>query len=274
MSLRASPVKELALAHHLRIEQPKSLKDPASQAMLGLLDYDLMVVAAYGLILPRAVLDQPRLGCVNIHGSLLPRWRGAAPIVRAIEHGDAQTGICIMKMEAGLDTGPVYSTHTLAIDAYATAATLHDSLASLGAVALLQALPGIASGSLVPQPQADEGVTYASKIVKNEAPIDWSLDAVTLNNKIRAFDPFPGATTLWQGQVLKVWGSRLTLLSDLEAAPGTVIAAGSDSFLIATGRGVLEITALQKAGARRVSGPAMRQSIAMEVGEQCQMATT
>lgn len=267
MSLKASPVKELALAHNLRVEQPKTLKDPAVQAMLAALDFDLMVVAAYGLILPQAVLDQPRLGCINIHGSLLPRWRGAAPIVRAIQYGDTQTGICIMKMEAGLDTGPVFSTHALAIEPTATAASLHDALANLGASALLEALPKIAAGSLVAQQQPLEGVTYADKIAKNEAPLNWSLDASTLANQVRAFDPFPGATTLYKGEVLKVWSAKVKSFGQSLAVPGTVLTVTSDSIEIATGQGSLSITAMQKAGAKRLSGQAMRQAIPISVGE-------
>ena len=279
MLLVASPVKELAQTHGIRVEQPKSLKDPAAQAMLAQLECDLMVVAAYGLILPQAVLDLPRLGCINIHASLLPRWRGAAPIVRAIEQGDAQTGICIMRMEAGLDTGPVYSTHRLAIQPDATAAVLHDALAQLGGVALLEALPGIAQGQLIPVEQSADGVTYASKITKDEAPLDWSQKTEVLVNKIRAFDPFPGTTTLWRSEVLKIWAGKVWAASALvdglpaqsSAAPGCVLACTSDSFVVATGDGAMEVTAIQKAGSKRVSGKSMRQAIPIAVGERFSM---
>ena len=281
MLLAASPVKELAQMHGIRVEQPKSLKDPAAQAMLAQLECDLMVVAAYGLILPQAVLDLPRLGCINIHASLLPRWRGAAPIVRAIEHGDTQTGICIMRMEAGLDTGPVYSTHRLPIRPTATAAVLHDELAQLGGVALLEALPGIAKGTLIPIEQAADGVTYASKITKDEAPLDWSQKTEELVDKIRAFDPFPGTTTLWRGEVIKIWAAKVWTAAargdnwpaQSSPLPGCVLACTSDSFVVATGDGAIEVTAIQKAGAKRVSGKSMRQSVPIAVGE-CFGATT
>ena len=269
MALKASPVKELALAHGIRVEQPKTLKDPAAQAMLAQLECDLMVVAAYGLILPQAVLDLPRLGCINIHASLLPRWRGAAPIVRAIQSGDTQTGICIMQMEAGLDTGPVYSTHYLPIGPDVTAAVLHDALAQLGGTALLEALPRIAKDDLIAVPQSLDGVTYASKIAKDEAPLDWSQDSRVLVNKIRAFDPFPGATTVWRGEALKIWEAKFWVgeTAPSIAQPGSILACTNDSFVVSTGTGAIEITAIQKAGAKRISGKSMRQAIPIAVGE-------
>ena len=280
MALKASPVKELATAHGIRIEQPKSLKDPAALAMLTQLDCDLMVVAAYGLILPQAVLDWPRLGCINIHASLLPRWRGAAPIIRAMQSGDTHTGICIMRMEAGLDTGPVYSTHNLPIHPDMTAAALHDALATLGGAALLAALPAIANGDLIAIPQALDGITYASKITKDEAPLDWSQPSSVLVNKIRAFDPFPGTTTLWRGELIKIWAAKIwagEICGDnvggdgspalSNPSPGYILACTNESFVVATGDGAIEVTAVQKAGAKRLSGKPMRQAMPIAVGE-------
>ncbi len=258
--LQASAVKTYALQQGLPVEQPVSLKTPEAQALLAKYPCDLMIVAAYGLLLPPAVLAFPRLGCVNVHGSLLPRWRGAAPIVRAIEAGDQQTGICIMKMEAGLDTGPVYSEVSCPIEPTDTASTLHDRLALLGGQALVAALPQIASGQQ-PSTQPEQGVTYAHKISKAEAMIDWQHSAHQLANRIRAFDPFPGAATGWAGQPLKIWSAIAQDRSSNQEAAGTVLQTTGDSFLVATAQGALKVTAVQLPGGKRLSGAAMMQAL-------------
>ena len=204
--LAASAVKQCAVRHALPVEQPATLETPAggrTTARSG--RPDVMVVAAYGLILPQSILQMPRLGCINIHASLLPRWRGAAPIQRAIAAGDAESGVTIMQMEAGLDTGPMLLTRAVPIDARETAATLHDRLATLGAQALLDALEEIAQGTATPRVQPAEGVTYATKLRKEEAAIDWSRSAAEIDRQIRAFDPWPVAETRWNGQQLRVW---------------------------------------------------------------------
>lgn len=254
--LQASPVKQLALARGLPVVQPESPKrDPAAVDRLRAFDADLMVVVAYGLILPRSVLSAPRLGCVNVHASLLPRWRGAAPIQRAIMAGDRETGVCIMGMEAGLDTGPVYLTRKTPIEPQETAATLHERLADMGARALLEALPGIADGSLHPVPQADAQATYAHKLSKDEAMIDWSQSAETIERLVRAFDPWPVAQTRIGDGVLRIWSAEVDSEPvDSEPAvtrpPGTVIAATRTGIAVATGQGILRITRVQPPGKR------------------------
>ena len=203
--LAASAVKQCAVRHGLPIEQPATLREPSAVAGLQRWFADVMVVAAYGLLLPQSILRTPRLGCINIHASLLPRWRGAAPIQRAIAAGDAETGVTIMQMEAGLDTGPMLLTRAVSIDARETGASLHDRLASLGAQALLDVLDAVAQGTATPRAQPAEGVTYAAKIRKEEAAIDWSRSAAEIDRQIRAFDPWPVAQTRWNGQQLRVW---------------------------------------------------------------------
>jgi methionyl-tRNA formyltransferase len=212
------------------------------------------------LILPPAVLAMPTRGCINIHASLLPRWRGAAPIHRAIAAGDAETGVCIMQMEAGLDTGPVYARASLPITTAATTATLHDQLAALGGQMMVAALPGILAGTLTAQPQAAQGVTYAAKIEKSEAPLDWQQPAATLARQVRAFNPFPGATLRWQGQTIKVFSAHVAqedgvpTQSDTEPPrdlPGAVLHAGSAQIVVQCGSGALVLTEIQKPGGRR-----------------------
>src|SRR5689334_11836317 len=200
--LRASPVKLLAQEAQLPIGQPATLKTPEGRAILHEWSPDLLVVVAYGLILPQAVLDRPRLGCLNIHGSLLPRWRGAAPIQRAILAGDAETGVCIMQMEAGLDTGPVLIERRHPIGMHDTAGDLHDALAELGAAALLEAVEALVAGTVVMRPQPAEGVTYAAKLEKSEAAIDWTRDAAQIDRQVRAFNPWPVAETAYAGETL------------------------------------------------------------------------
>ncbi len=211
-----------------------------------------MVVAAYGLLLPPAILQTPRLGCINIHASLLPRWRGAAPIQRAIAAGDAQSGVTIMQMEAGLDTGPMLLSRAVAIGARETAASLHDRLASLGAQALLDALESIAQGAATPRKQPAEGVTYAAKIRKEEAVIDWSRSAVEIDRRIRAFDPWPVAETRWNGQQLRVW-QALPIDASASPAPGKVLGTSPAGIDVGTGEGVLRLTQVQSAGRKAMS---------------------
>ena len=247
MALRPSPVKTLALEHGIEVFQPPTLRDAAAQARLQAVGADAMIVAAYGLILPQAVLDLPRFGCINIHASLLPRWRGAAPIQRAILAGDAESGVCIMQMEAGLDTGPVLLSAALPIAADETAGSLHDRLAELGAgliVAALEKLP------LAPTPQADCGVTYAAKIEKSEAMLDWNQSAQQLARQVRAFNPFPGALATLGQLSVKVWRASAEAG---EGSPGTILAGDRAGILVACGEGALRLTELQKAGGKRLS---------------------
>ncbi len=245
MKLQASPVKEAALALGLPLAQPSSLRDDASQTLIAGQDADVMVVAAYGLILPPAVLALPRYGCLNIHASLLPRWRGAAPIQRAIAEGDNQTGISIMQMDVGLDTGAVLSRHPCPILATDTAQTLHDRLASLGAKAIVADLQQF--HILTAQPQPIQGVTYAEKLSKNDAKIDWTLPASVLERRIRAFNPVPGAWTTHQGQVLKIWQASP---SSGNGTPGTVLHADKHRLQIACGEGALDLLQLQPSGSK------------------------
>lgn len=246
MSLRPSPVKEVALASGIEVFQPPTLKAPEAQERVREVQADAMIVAAYGLILPQAVLDMPRLGCINIHASLLPRWRGAAPIQRAILAGDAESGVCIMQMEAGLDTGPVLNRGQLPIAASDTAGSLHDKLADLGARLIVETLGKLPAAA---EPQPEEGVTYAAKIEKSEAPLDWRMSATQLDRQVRAFNPFPGATAVLEGATIKVWASELAAVN---AAPGTVVSADRDGIVVACGEGGLRLCELQKAGGKRL----------------------
>ncbi len=247
MALRPSPVKALALEHGIEVFQPPTLRDAAAQARLQAVGADAMIVAAYGLILPQAVLDLPRFGCINIHASLLPRWRGAAPIQRAILAGDAESGVCIMQMEAGLDTGPVLLSAALPIAEDETAGSLHDRLAELGARLIVAALEKLPLAAL---PQADEGVTYAAKIEKSEALLDWNLSAQQLARQVRAFNPFPGALATLGKLSVKVWRARAEAG---EGSPGTILASDRAGILVACGEGALRLAELQKAGGKRLS---------------------
>lgn len=244
----ASAVKQCAMRHGVPVEQPATLKDSATVERLQHWSADLMVVAAYGLLLPQSVLQQPRLGCINIHASLLPRWRGAAPIQRAICAGDTQSGVTIMQMEAGLDTGPILLARPTAIAPRETAATLHDRLAALGAQALLEALDSNAT----PRPQPAEGVTYAAKIRKEEASIDWSRSAAEIDRQIRAFNAWPIAQTRWNGQQLRVW-EAVPVESPAASTPGKVLATGAAGIDVGTGSGVLRLTRVQAAGRKAMS---------------------
>ncbi|MCC5861189.1 MAG: methionyl-tRNA formyltransferase [Gammaproteobacteria bacterium] len=247
--LLPSPVKRAALAAGLPVLQPVGLRDAASRAAVAALAPDLLVVAAYGLLLPQALLDLPRAGCINVHASLLPRWRGAAPIQRAILAGDRETGISIMRMVRALDAGPVYLTRALAIGEDETAGELHDRLARLGGEALLAALTGILAGTLAAQPQPDAGVTYASKLEKDEAVLDWSQPAVALARRVRAFNPWPVAETRLDGARVRIWRARV-LNHDEQASPGTLRVDGGRRVRAATGEGWLELLELQWPGKR------------------------
>ncbi|MEZ5652669.1 MAG: methionyl-tRNA formyltransferase [Burkholderiaceae bacterium] len=255
--LSQSPVKRAALAAGIPVYQPQRLRDPATWAPVAAADPTVMVVAAYGLILPQGLLDVPTQGCLNIHASILPRWRGAAPIQRAIEAGDAQTGITIMQMDAGLDTGAMRRVDTITIGDEETGGELHDRLAALGATAIVSALDALQRGDLPSVPQPETGMTYARKIETAERRLDWSRTAAELHDRIRAFDPVPGCLGILGGeppQELKVWASRLvgdpSRLSD--ARPGQVLVADERQVVVATGRGALALTEIQRPGARRL----------------------
>ncbi len=261
---KPSAVKTLALELGLPVYQPAELKSEAARRPLAEAQAEVMVVAAYGLILPPAVLQIPRLGCVNIHASLLPRWRGAAPIQRAILAGDAETGITLMQMDAGLDTGPILSMARLPIAADETAGSLHDKLAALGAREVVRLLPRLAAGEVKAQPQDDARAVYAPKIGKDEARIDWRLPASVVDRVVRAFNPVPGAWTEWRGQVLKIWRARPAAGS---GAPGTVLSATAEGLRVACGEGALTVLELQKAGGRRLSAAAFLAGQPLAPGE-------
>lgn len=245
--LTASPVKELALAHSLPVYQPASLRNEAAQAELAALGTDLMVVVAYGLILPKAVLDTPRLGCINVHGSLLPRWRGAAPIQRSIWAGDAETGVTIMQMDVGLDTGAMIRKVSCPIAADETSASLYDKLAGLGPQALVDTLDAMAAGDTVAEPQDDALANYAEKLSKEEARIDWSMEAAAIERCIRAFNPWPISWFEVAGQTVKVWQAEVVPQAHGQAA-GTLLKADKQGIEVATGQGVLRLLTLQPPG--------------------------
>ena len=273
MHLQASPVKTFALEHHIPVLQPLSLRRnslEAQEAYQQLLttDFDAMVVVAYGLILPQEILDvaqqSGRHGCFNIHASLLPRWRGAAPIQRAIEAGDSQTGVCIMKMDAGLDTGDTVLVEALNIAANETSTTLHDRLAVMGAKLIVQTLNTLEKEkALHATPQQNEGVTYAEKILKSEAEIDWTLSAQEIDCRIRAFNPFPGATGIINDTPLKCWSSRLSPpnVNDKTSEPGKILGFSEDGAYIQCGKGVLEILEMQRPGGKKMSAKMCLQSL-------------
>ena len=292
MQLQASAVKQCALEHGFALVQPRSLRldgkfpedAQAARTALALADADVMVVAAYGLILPQWVLDSmaaPRWGCLNIHGSLLPRWRGAAPIHRAIEAGDAETGVTIMQMDAGLDTGDMLLVRTLPITDSDTAASLHDKVAELGAVLICQALEGLPRGVLRARRQPTDGVTYAHKLSKDEALLDWRQDAVSLCRRVRAFDPFPAAVARLRGETIKVWRAQVAgapVTADAGTAggcePGTIVAVTAGGITVATGGGYLDVLELQRAGGRRLAVAEFLRGYVVQPGMQFETGAT
>jgi methionyl-tRNA formyltransferase len=247
-----SPVKRLARRHAIPVCQPGTLRDSGAQATLDAFRADLMIVVAYGLILPPAVLAMPRLGCINVHASLLPRWRGAAPIQRAILAGDRETGVCLMQMDAGLDTGPVLASATGLIEPDDTGGRLHDRLSVMGAQLLKENLDRISQGELEPRVQDDSQASYADKLEKAEAVIDWTMSAEQIARQVRAFNPWPVAETRYSGRQLRIWEAR-PVAKAMEQSPGVVLAAGKAGIDVACGVGVLRILAVQLAGARQVS---------------------
>lgn len=264
MKLVASPVKQAALAAGIPVDQPEKLRTEMQRAALAACEPDVLVVAAYGLLLPREVLELPRLGCINIHASLLPRWRGAAPIHRAIEAGDAETGITIMQMDEGLDTGPMLLRRALTISPEDTTGALHDRLASLGAGMIVEALDALEDGGLIAQAQPAEGVTYAAKISKAEAAIDWRRPAVEIERLVRAFDPFPGAFTVMGGVSVKVWRAAV---EQAGGEAGTVLSADGDGIVVACGEQALRLTMLQKPGSRRLAVGEFLRGFQVSAGE-------
>lgn len=249
--LTASPVKKLAVEYQLPVFQPQSLKDPEQQRILSELQADIMVVVAYGLILPQAVLDAPRLGCINVHASILPRWRGAAPIQRAIEAGDSETGVTIMQMDAGLDTGAMLSVSRCEIDSSETSASLHQKLEQLGAPALLHTLTALSNGLAVAVEQDDQLSCYAAKITKQEALVDWSQPAQLLDRQIRAFNPFPAAYTTLGELRIKIWQAEPTKATGL--TPGQIISTDNAGLLVSCGEQSLLLTEIQLPGKSRMA---------------------
>jgi methionyl-tRNA formyltransferase len=277
MQLHPSPVKQYALAHGMPVAQPASLRlngkfpeeAAAAHALLKNTEHQVMVVAAYGLILPASVLHIPPLGCINIHASLLPRWRGAAPIHRAIEAGDRETGITLMQMDEGLDTGPMLMERIEPIAETDTTGTLHDRLAVLGGRMIVEALKQLSAGKLHATPQPDEGVSYATKISKDEAALDFRLPAEQLLRRIQAFNPFPGALAHFNETPLKLWRARLAVFS---GQPGEILAADAQGIVVACGQGALRLIELQKPGGKRLEAAQFLQGFPMKAGQAFQHA--
>lgn len=265
MHLTASPVKQLALQHGLKVMQPSTLRTEESQRAIAELDAELMVVAAYGLILPKAVLQIPRYGCLNIHASLLPRWRGAAPIQRAILAGDTETGITIMQMDEGLDTGNMLLKKSCLIEPGDTAQTLHDKLAVLGAQCILEALHRLESGHLLPEPQDGQRATYAAKLSKIEAQLDWRLDAAQLERAVRGYFPFPVATSLFGETPIKIL--RAHIAEGKSAPAGTIVAVDKNCIQVACGNGTLALEILQKPGGKALPAAQFLQGFPIKVGD-------
>jgi len=265
--LIAGPIKQYAIENKIPLFQPSTLHHEASRLIE--LQPDVMVVAAYGLLVPAALLGLPKHGCINVHASLLPRWRGAAPIARAIEAGDTETGVTIMQMEPGLDTGPMLLQRRIPISDTDTTASLEEQLAGLGADALLAVLVKFEFGRVIPQPQDSATATYAPKLQKREAVIDWSQPASALHRKVRAFNPRPVATTTWRGETLRIWEVGPLARTDRPAeAPGRVVAADADGIHVQTGDGLLSITRLQAAGGRALSAREFLNGAALTRGDE------
>ena len=249
--LQPGPVKRRALEAGLQVFQPRSFKAAADRETLAALKPDLMIVVAYGLILPQSVLDIPRLGCVNVHASLLPRWRGAAPIQRAIEAGDQQTGVCLMQMDKGLDSGPVLATRRIDIHGSTTGGQLHDALSSLGAELLQDSLQDVLDGQIEEQAQSDQGVCYAHKLEKKDSRIDWSMNATDIANKIRAFNPWPVMSGTLNGQVLRIHQAQAgTCSSPASGIPGEILEVSAAGMCVSTADGQLNISHIQKPGGK------------------------
>ncbi|MFT4191875.1 MAG: methionyl-tRNA formyltransferase [Comamonas sp.] len=283
MKLQPSAVKQRALAHGIAVAQPRSLRldgkypedAEAARQAIEAAGADAMVVAAYGLILPPWTLAAPRLGCLNIHASLLPRWRGAAPIHRAIEAGDASTGITIMQMDAGLDTGDMLQTEALPIAADDTTASLHDKLAAQGGRLIVQTLAALETSALAAVPQPAEGVSYAHKIEKHEAAIDWTQPAAAIARRVRAFDPFPAAATVLRGETLKIWQARVASAPAHAAQPGEVLAVDADGIVVACGPHgdeALALLQLQRAGGKRLAAADFLRGYPIAPGERAASA--
>lgn len=268
MKPTASAVKQFALARGLSIDQPERLRTAEQRAALAASRPDVLVVAAYGLILPPEVLALPRLGCLNIHASLLPRWRGAAPIHRAIEAGDTETGITIMQMDAGLDTGPMCLCRTIPIAPNDTTGSLHDKLAQLGAEAIVDALARMAAGDLPAEPQPGEGITYASKISRIEAELDWRRPAAELERQVRAFNPFPAAFGQTHGTVVKFWAAHPVAE---HGEPGSILRANESGVTVACGEGALTVTELQRPGSRRMTAAEFLRGFMLSPGERFEL---
>lgn len=264
--LTASPVKQVALEHGLNVEQPLNFKQENDRAQLDSYQADLMIVVAYGLLLPQTVLDMPKHGCINIHASLLPRWRGAAPIQRAILAGDSETGVCIMQMEAGLDTGPVLSRAVCDINDSDTASDLHDRLAELGATTLLETLPELTRLQQNAQVQDDSQSCYAEKLNKQEAEIDWQQSANAIARQVHAFNPWPVAQTRWHDAVFRIWSAQVADTNSHDE-PGKIVAINKDSLDIATAEGTLRVTEVQVPGKRAMSVRDFLNANSPEIGE-------
>ena len=265
MQLTPSPVKQLAVQHRIPVLQPLTLKASEIQQQLATYQADVMVVAAYGLILPASVLQMPRYGCLNIHASLLPRWRGAAPIQRAILAGDAQTGITIMQMDEGLDTGAMLQEKTCAISALDTAQTLHDKLAKLGAEAIIEALNKLNHGNMTGVAQVAAQATYAAKIIKSEAQLDWTQSAAQLDRVIRAYNPVPGAYSTLNGTTIKIWQASES--AQMQGEPGTVLAINKHDIQVACGQGTLKLQILQRPNGKPLPVSQFVQGYTLKVGD-------
>ncbi len=266
MQLTASPVKQLALQHGLPVLQPATLKNEEVQRLIAALDADVMVVAAYGLILPKTVLQLPRYGCLNIHASLLPRWRGAAPIQRAILAGDKETGITIMQMDEGLDTGDMLLRKACPIEQSDTVQILHDKLAELGANCILEALRLLQESRLTPVRQDDDAACYAAKLLKSEAQIDWRQDARQIERAVRAYNPFPVCQTRLDGVMIKIW--QAGICADISGEPGKVLAADKLGITVACGKGALRLEMLQRPGGKAQPAAQFLQAMPIKIGDQ------